>query len=147
MYHALVWILSWHCNSERISWSGTQQTWRWCENYCQWYTTDCAILTTFTATFKEHKETLIDVIDDLTRHSYIVKLNITNSWCRTKSKAIIGVKNIASYILWQYTTWDEMVASNKSQCVLVLMTTTLTQVFCIKFKQCLFFIFKLITHI
>ena len=85
MHHALVWILSWHCNSKRISWSRTQQPWRWCENYCQWYTTDCAILTTFTATFKEHKDTLIDVIDDLTRHSYIAKLKITSSWYRTKS--------------------------------------------------------------
>ena len=29
IYHASVWILSWHCNSERISWSGNQRTWRW----------------------------------------------------------------------------------------------------------------------
>ena len=27
MHHASVWILSWHCNCERISWSGTQGTW------------------------------------------------------------------------------------------------------------------------
>ena len=39
-------------------------------NYCQWDTTDRAILTTFTATYKECKETLIDVIDDLTRYLY-----------------------------------------------------------------------------
>ena len=38
-----------------------------------WDTTDRAILTTFTATYEEYKETLIDVIDDLTRHSYIGK--------------------------------------------------------------------------
>ena len=31
MHHASVRILSWHCNSERISWSGTQRTWRWWE--------------------------------------------------------------------------------------------------------------------
>ena len=30
-------------------------------------------LTIFTATYKEYKETLIDVIDDLIRHSYITK--------------------------------------------------------------------------
>ena len=30
-----------------------------------------ATLTTITAIFEEYKETLIDVIDDLTRHSYI----------------------------------------------------------------------------
>ena len=48
-------------------------------NYCQWDTTDRAILTTFTATYEEYKETLIDVIDDLTRHSYIAKLKITSS--------------------------------------------------------------------
>ena len=30
-----------------------------------------AILTIFTATYEEYKETLIYVIDDLTRHSYI----------------------------------------------------------------------------
>ena len=29
IHHASVWILSWHCNSERISWSGAQRTWRW----------------------------------------------------------------------------------------------------------------------
>ena len=31
MHHASVWILSGHCNSERIFWSGTQRTWRWLE--------------------------------------------------------------------------------------------------------------------
>ena len=77
---------------------------------------------------------LIDVIDDLTRHSYIAKLKITSSWYRTKSKATTGVKNTASYIPWLYTTWDQMVASNMIHCVLVLMTTTITQAFCIKFK-------------
>ena len=35
-------------------------------NYCQWDTTDQAIMTTFTAPYKEYKETLIDIIDDLT---------------------------------------------------------------------------------
>ena len=90
---------------------------------------------------------LIDVIDDLTRHSYIAKLKITSSWYRTKSKATTGVKNTASYIPWLYTTWDQMVASNMIHCVLVLMTTTITQAFCIKFKQCLLIILKLITHI
>ena len=42
-------------------------------NYCQWDNTDQAILTTITATYKEYKGTLIDVIDDLTRHFYIIK--------------------------------------------------------------------------
>ena len=46
-------------------------------NSCQWDTTDRAILTIFTATYEEYKETLIDAIDDLTRHSYIAKLKIT----------------------------------------------------------------------
>ena len=40
-------------------------------------TTDRAILTTFTATYEGHKETLINVIDDLTRHSHIAKLKTT----------------------------------------------------------------------
>ena len=48
-------------------------------NYCQWDTTDRATLTTVTATYEEYKETLIDVIDDLTRHYYITKLKITSS--------------------------------------------------------------------
>ena len=48
-------------------------------NYCQWDTMDQAILTTFTATYEEYKETLINDIDDLTRHSYIAKLKITSS--------------------------------------------------------------------
>ena len=49
-------------------------------NYCQWDTTDCTILTTFTGTYKEYKETLIDIIDNLTRHSYIAKLKITSMY-------------------------------------------------------------------
>ena len=48
-------------------------------NYCQWDTADQAILTIFTATNKEYEDTLIDVIDDLTRHFYITKLKITSS--------------------------------------------------------------------
>ena len=47
-------------------------------NYC-WDTSDQAIMTIFTATYEEYKKTLIDVIDDLTRHSYIAKLKITCS--------------------------------------------------------------------
>ena len=35
-------------------------------NYCQWDTTDQAIMTTFAAPYKEYKETLIDIIYDLT---------------------------------------------------------------------------------
>ena len=116
-------------------------------NYRQWDTTDWAILTTFTATYKEYKETLLDVIDDLISHSYIAKINITSSWYRTKSKATTGVKNTASYIPWLYTISDQMVASTMIHCVLVLMTITIIQAFCINFKQCLFLILKLITHI
>ena len=48
-------------------------------NYCQRDTTDRARLATITATNEEYKETLIDVIDDLTRHFYIAKLKITSS--------------------------------------------------------------------
>ena len=43
-------------------------------NYCQWDTTDRAILASSTATYEENKETLIDVIDNLTRYSYMTKL-------------------------------------------------------------------------
>ena len=116
-------------------------------NYCQWDTTDWAMLTIFSATCEECKVTLIDAIDDLTRHFYIAKQKNSSSWYRTKSKAITGVKNIASYIPWLYTTWDHMVASNMIQCVLVLRKQPLPKVFCIKFKQCLFISLKLITHI
>ena len=116
-------------------------------NYCQWDTTDRAILTTFTATYEEYKETLIDVIDNLARHSYITKLKITRSWYSTKSKATTRVKNTLNYIALRYTNWDQMVTSNMIHCVLVMMTTTITQAFCIKFKQCLFVILKLITNI
>ena len=116
-------------------------------NYCQWNTTYRAILTNFTTTSEECKETLTDFIDDLTRHFYIAKLKITSSWYRTKSKATTGVKNTASYIPWLYTTWDQMVTSNKIHCFLVLMTATIAQAVYIKFKLCLFIILKLITHI
>ena len=54
-------------------------------NYCQWDTTNHAILTTFTTTYEKQKGTLIDVVDnltrhvdDLTRHSYIAKLKTTS---------------------------------------------------------------------
>ena len=40
---------------------------------------DCAILRNFIATYEEYKETLIDVIDDLTRHSYIAIDILTSS--------------------------------------------------------------------
>ena len=48
-------------------------------NYCQWDTRDRAILTTFTGTYEEYKEVLIDAINDLTRHSHIIQLRITSS--------------------------------------------------------------------
>ena len=96
---------------------------------------------------KEYKETLADAIDGLTIQSYIAKLKITSSWYSTKPKATAGVKNTSSYILWLYTTWNQMVASNIIHSVLVLMTAAITQAFCTKLKQCLFIILKLITHI
>ena len=102
----------------------------------KWDTTDRAILTTFAASYEEYKETLIDFINDLTRHSYIPKLKIASSWYRTKSKATTGVRNTASYISWLYTAWKQMGASKMIYCVLVLMTTNITQTFWITFKQC-----------
>ena len=45
-------------------------------SYCRWDTTDPAILTTFTATYEEYKETLINVTDDLTRDSCTPKLKL-----------------------------------------------------------------------
>ena len=58
----------------------------------------------FYSRWRKYKETFTDVIDDLTRHSYIAKLKITSSWYRTKSKATTGVKNTAKYVPWLYTT-------------------------------------------
>ena len=40
-------------------------------HYCQWDTTDRAMLTTFTAPYEKYKETLIEVFDDLKGHSYL----------------------------------------------------------------------------
>ena len=116
-------------------------------NYCQWDTTDQGILTIFTAPYEEYKETLIDVIDDLIRHSSIAKVKITCSWYRMKSKATTRVKNAPSYSLWLDATWGQRVASNMIHSVLALMTITITQAFCTKLKQSLFIILKLITHI
>ena len=48
-------------------------------NYCQWDTTDQAMLTTFTATYGEYKENLVDVVDYLTRHPYNTKLEMSSS--------------------------------------------------------------------
>ena len=61
-----------------------------------------------------------------------------------KSKATTEVKNTTSYIPSLYTAWDQMVASNMINCVLVLMTTNITQAFYI--KQFLLIILELITH-
>ena len=83
----------------------------------------------------------------LTRHSYIAKLKITSSSYRTKSKSYTREKNTASYISWLYTTWEKMVASTMNDCVLFWMIATIIQAFCIKLKQCLLIILKLITHI
>ena len=102
----------------------------------KWDIADRAILTTFAASYEEYKETLIDVINDLTRHPYIAKLKIGSSWYRTKSNATTGGKNTASYISSLYTTWDQTGASKMIHCVSVLMTTNITQNFWITFKQC-----------
>ena len=48
-------------------------------NYCQWDFIDRAVLVTFTATYEEYTEILIDAIDDVTRHSSNAKLKITSS--------------------------------------------------------------------
>ena len=40
-------------------------------NCCQWDTTNRATLATLIATYERYEKTLIDVIYDLTRHSYI----------------------------------------------------------------------------
>ena len=50
----------------------------------KWDTKDRTTLTNIAATSEEYKETLIGVIDDLTRNSYIAKLKITSSWYRTR---------------------------------------------------------------
>ena len=70
------------------------------------------------STYEECKETLIDVIDYLTRHSYIAKLKISSSWYRKKSEATTGVRNTVSYIPWLYTTWNQIIASNMIPCVI-----------------------------
>ena len=48
-------------------------------NESQGDTTDRATLTTITVTHEKYKETLIDIIDDLTRYSYIATLKIISS--------------------------------------------------------------------
>ena len=148
MHHSSAWILSWYCNSKRISWSGTQTNMKVIRNLITASGNyRLSNIDNFYSRWRKYKETFIDVIDDLTRHSYIAKLKIISSWYWTKSKATTGVKNTAKYIPWLYTTWDQMVASNMIHCVLVQVTRTITQAFCIKFKQFLFIIWKLITHI
>ena len=146
MHYASVWILSWHCNSDRTFWSGTQQTWTWWE-------IELLPVGRYGSSNNDNHYSHLQRIqryfdwvnDNLTRHSYIAKLKIASSWYRTKSKSTTAVKNTASYIPWLYTTWSKIIAS--IHCFLVLMPTTIKQAFCIKFKQCLFIILKLNTHI
>ena len=68
-------------------------------NYCQWHTTDQAILTTCTATYEEYKETLINVTDDLTRDSCTPRLKITSSWNYHWSKEYSKLNHLAVYYL------------------------------------------------
>ena len=42
-------------------------------HYSQWDTTNRATLSTITTTYDEYKEALVNVIDDLTKHSYLAK--------------------------------------------------------------------------
>ena len=98
-------------------------------NESQGDTTDRATLTTITVTHEKYKETLIDIIDDLTRYSYIATLKIISSWYRTKSKGTTGIKNIASYIPWLYTNWGQMVTSNMIHCVLFFYNNYYTNFF------------------
>ena len=73
MHNPPLWILSWHCNSEKfLDHKLNEHEVDEKFNYCQWESTDRATLTTITATYEEHKETLINDINDLTRYSYIV---------------------------------------------------------------------------
>ena len=99
MHDASVWILFWHCNSEEIYWSGIQRNMKMMRNLItvSGEIIDQATSTTITATYKEYKKNLINVIDDLIRHSYIAKLKITSSWYRMKSNSTTGIKNTASY--------------------------------------------------
>ena len=43
-------------------------------HYCLWQTTDRAVLATLTTRFEEYKELLIDIINNLTWHSYLAKV-------------------------------------------------------------------------
>ena len=123
-----------------------------------------------TATYEEYKETLTDAIDnDLMRHSYIAKsqaqyLNMTKETLRENEAIVIGdfAENYqfliqdeiqryhwskARYILWLHTTREQKIAFNMIHCVLFLMTIIMMQALCIKFKQFLLIILKLMTYI
>ena len=62
-----------------------------------------ATLTTITAIFEEYKETLIDVIDDLTRHSYISRCQ-AQYLKMTKATLGGGMKSFLSRILLKITS-------------------------------------------
>ena len=148
-----MWIFSWHYNFERISWSRIYQTWRWWKIW---------ILSLWIEQYWHYG---LSNIDNLYSHLRRIqrdfdwcfwwfnktflyhKAKTYQSWYKTKSKATTGVKNTACYTTWLYSTLDQMVASNIIHFVLFLMTTTITQAFCIMLNQCLFIILKLVTHI
>ena len=93
------------------------------------------------ATCKEYKETLTDIIDDLTRHSYITKCQA--QYLKMTKETLGGneattIEDLAEYYQlliqddiqsyhWRkeycmlhpliYTTWDLMVATNMIHCV------------------------------
>ena len=78
-------------------------------HYCHWQTADCAPLTTLTMTFKEYKEPPIDSINNLTRHSYLVKaqarymklkresLGQMRLWCLGTSQRTSSVRSRTRY--------------------------------------------------
>ena len=57
-------------------------------HYSQWETTDRASLITITTTFEEYKETLIEAIDLLTKHSFLAKCQA--SFLKSKKEALLA---------------------------------------------------------
>ena len=94
-----MWILSWHCNPEGISWSGTQWTWKW--------------LGIYLLSVGHYRSRNIDI-----HYSHLWRIQRDLDWCywwfnktfvyrkaknyTKKIKATTGVKNVPSYIVGHY---------------------------------------------
>ena len=160
MHDASLWVMSGKICFENVPgwWAHSSGYGLWIR-FCQWQTTDYAALATLTVIFKEYKELLIDSINNLTQHLYLVKAQAgymkskknlsvqtrlwclgtsqrtTSIWSRMRYKASTVAKSIAHCIPKSSTTKMLMETSNIIPSISFQMTTHTTTVLFTRFRH------------